>query len=65
MTNRYRAGDIRHCYADIAKIRSRLGFEPRVRFETDVGELVEWVRDQSVARHADTAAELAARGLVR
>jgi dTDP-L-rhamnose 4-epimerase len=65
VTQRYRAGDIRHCYADIAKIHGRLGFEPRVRFETDVGELVEWVRDQSVARHADTAAELAARGLVR
>ncbi len=41
IVNRYRVGDIRHCYADIAKIK-RLGFKPRVTLEEGLKELVEW-----------------------
>ncbi|MFN0074632.1 MAG: NAD-dependent epimerase/dehydratase family protein [Chloroflexota bacterium] len=47
ITGQFRAGDIRHCYADITKIQSALGFIPRVRFEDGVRELVEWVAKQS------------------
>ena len=39
---KYRAGDIRHCYADISKIRSKLGFEPSVSLQEGMKELVEW-----------------------
>lgn len=45
ITNKYRKGDIRHCYADITKIR-RLGYKPKVKFDEGVKELVEWVNDQ-------------------
>ncbi len=45
ITNKYREGDIRHCFADISKI-SRLGYAPRVSFEDGMQELVEWVNAQ-------------------
>ena len=65
VTQRYRAGDIRHCYADVSKIRRALGYEPQVRFEDGARQLVEWVRAQTPGEHTDATAELAARGLVR
>jgi len=65
---KFRAGDIRHCYADISRIRSLLGYEPRHRFETGVAELVHWVAQQqqtppTAGDSADT--ELEALGLLR
>ena len=61
----YRAGDIRHCYADISKIRERLGYQPQVRFEQGVDDLVEWVRQQEAQDRFERARdELAAHGLV-
>ncbi len=61
----YRAGDIRHCYADISKVRERLGYQPQVRFEQGVDDLVEWVRQQEAQDRSERArAELAAHGLV-
>lgn len=42
ITNKYRVGDIRHCYADISKIKSKLGFESKILFEEGMRELVTW-----------------------
>jgi dTDP-L-rhamnose 4-epimerase len=59
----YRAGDIRHCYAEISRI-SRLGYQPRIRFEQGIAELVEWVRRQQATDSFENArAELQGRGL--
>lgn len=44
--NKFRAGDIRHCYADIAKISKKLGFVPKVSFEKGMGKLIKWSQDQ-------------------
>ncbi|HET9792590.1 MAG TPA: NAD-dependent epimerase/dehydratase family protein, partial [Candidatus Angelobacter sp.] len=33
VTCKYRAGDIRHCYADLSKARALLGYEPQVTHE--------------------------------
>jgi dTDP-L-rhamnose 4-epimerase len=64
ITHKYRAGDIRHCFADISQAVSTLGYEPRVRFRAGVRELVNWVRSQRAEdKAADAAAELAAYGL--
>jgi dTDP-L-rhamnose 4-epimerase len=41
-----RAGDIRHCVADISKIRKTLGFQPSVSFPDGMGRLIAWIRDQ-------------------
>lgn len=46
ITGQFRAGDIRHCFSDIGRIRSVLGYEPTVSFEDGVRELVEWVASQ-------------------
>ncbi len=64
IVGQYRAGDIRHCYGDIAKIRRVLGYETRVRFEDGMRELVANIREEPAADHVDAAyRELAARGL--
>jgi len=44
--NKFRAGDIRHCYADISKIKEKLGFTPRVKFEDGIDDLIAWVKTQ-------------------
>jgi dTDP-L-rhamnose 4-epimerase len=64
ITGQYRAGDIRHCFADITRARQVLGYEPRVTLERGLVELASWLEGQvAVDRVADARAELAARGL--
>lgn len=66
IANKFREGDIRHCYADISKARRLLGYEPQMRFEDGVAELVEWVRHQKAEDNvAKAASELERRGLTR
>lgn len=64
-TQTFRAGDIRHCYADISKIKAGLGFEPKVRFLDGVKELARWARlQQADDRLPDAIDELVAHKLV-
>lgn len=61
---RYRAGDIRHCYADPSRARELLGFEAKTTFEHGMGQLVQWLERQHAEDRVDDATrELAARGL--
>jgi dTDP-L-rhamnose 4-epimerase len=61
---KYRVGDIRHCFADIAKARRVLGYEPQVTIEEGMAELAAWLEGQAaVDRVSQAAAELAQRGL--
>jgi dTDP-L-rhamnose 4-epimerase len=63
--HQYRAGDIRHCYADVTKARRLLGFEPRVSLQDGMADLLAWVREQTaVDRFAQVEEELAAKSLV-
>jgi len=39
VSNRYRKGDIRHCYADISKARNLLGYEPTIKLEDGLKEM--------------------------
>jgi dTDP-L-rhamnose 4-epimerase len=62
--NEYRAGDIRHCYADVSRARRELGFEPRVSFADGIREFAEWLRGRTAADAVDAAtAALTDRGL--
>ena len=64
VTGRYRAGDIRHCFADISEARRVLGYEPRHKFKDGVSELVEWLRSQTaVDRVSEASQQLASYGL--
>jgi dTDP-L-rhamnose 4-epimerase len=63
---KYRRGDIRHCFADVAKAKRLLGWEPSMTFRQGIPELVEWVQSQRQARDGVDSAwqELEARGLL-
>jgi dTDP-L-rhamnose 4-epimerase len=64
--NQFRAGDIRHCYADVTKARQLLGFEPCVPLEEGLVDLLAWVREQkAVDRFAQVEKELSEKALVR
>lgn len=60
-----RSGDIRHCFADIAKARELLDYAPQHRLEDSLEEMVRWVRGTvAVDRGAVMKQELEAMGLV-
>ena len=64
--NQFRAGDIRHCYADVTKARQLLGFKPRVPLEEGLTDLLAWVREQTaVDRFAQVEKELSEKALVK
>lgn len=64
ITGKYRAGDIRHCFADISKAQSVLGYRPRYRFQDGILELVRWLRSQTaVDKGPEMVRELRAYGL--
>ena len=62
---RYRAGDIRHCFADISRATAVLGYRPEVPLETGLAELGGWLEGQRTEDRTEAAAdELRQRGLV-
>jgi dTDP-L-rhamnose 4-epimerase len=67
VVSRFRHGDVRHCYADISRIRELLGYEPAVAFRDGMRELVGWIKEDappSEDRVAQATDELERRGLV-
>jgi dTDP-L-rhamnose 4-epimerase len=64
ITQKYRAGDIRHCYADLSKARALLGYEPQVTYEQGFAELAAWLGGQvAVDNAAAMLKELSTHGL--
>ena len=48
VTGNFRLGDIRHNFADLTKINSKLGFVPQVSFEQGIKKFTDWVLQQEV-----------------
>jgi dTDP-L-rhamnose 4-epimerase len=66
IVEKFREGDIRHCYADISKAQQVLGYIPKVAFEDGVSDLVKWVSEQESLDLVDNATrELEMRGLTK
>jgi dTDP-L-rhamnose 4-epimerase len=66
VVGRYRAGDIRHCYADTKKATELLGFKAEIGFEQGMTDLLEWLEGQQATDQVDDAlAALSKRGLSR
>jgi dTDP-L-rhamnose 4-epimerase len=66
IADRFRAGDIRHCFADISKAERVLGYSPQVVFEEGISDLVSWVQEQESLDLVQSATqELEQRGLTR
>jgi dTDP-L-rhamnose 4-epimerase len=55
ITGKFRAGDIRHCFGDISLAQRLLGYHPRLRMESAMGELVEWLGSQSAVDRVEEA----------
>jgi dTDP-L-rhamnose 4-epimerase len=65
ITGKFRAGDIRHCFADIEKSRRLLKFSPKVEFTKGLEELADYLAGQIADDQVEKATEeLARRGLV-
>lgn len=64
--NKYRVGDIRHCFADVSKIDTEFGFRPQRTFDEGMEELIEWVvgTGKPVDKTAAGMAQLVANNLV-
>ncbi len=60
-----RAGDIRHCFADIAKAPRLLGYAPTRLLDDAIDEIAAWVRGSSSPdRGEDAKRQLELHGLV-
>jgi dTDP-L-rhamnose 4-epimerase len=61
----YRAGDIRHCYADISRTVKKLDWKPVVGFEEGMRELIRWSEQRDPDDNFKQAQqELEKKGLV-
>jgi dTDP-L-rhamnose 4-epimerase len=66
LVGKYRAGDIRHCFADTRLAEQLLGFRAEIPFETGMRDLLAWLEGQEAEDSVDAAREaLVARGLAR
>ncbi|MBI5365666.1 MAG: GDP-mannose 4,6-dehydratase [Planctomycetes bacterium] len=65
ITGAFRKGDVRHCYPDLTRAQTLLGWTPRVSFEEGMRELIAW-SDTVTARDGFAKAhrEMAKKGLV-
>ncbi len=65
IVGKFRQGDVRHCFSDITKIKTALGFEPQVSLAEGMKELIEWSRSVEAEDKVEAATkELIDKGLV-
>lgn len=63
----YRMGDIRHNFADMTKIKTKLNFEPAFHFDRGIKLFCDWVNAQEVEadNYSQSINEMKIRGLYR
>ena len=65
---KYRIGDIRHCVADISKIKKKLGYSPKLTFKEGIDDLIGWIKSHKhiVPKPSQNAMqELKEKGLLK
>lgn len=67
ISGNYRLGDIRDNYADLTKIKSKLGFAPKVSFEDGIRRFTAWVEKQEVVedKYEKSIEEMKEKGLYK
>jgi dTDP-L-rhamnose 4-epimerase len=67
ITGNYRLGDIRHNYADLKKINTKLGFAPKINFEEGIKRFTSWVNTQEIKEdnYGKSIAELKQKGMYK
>lgn len=64
ITRKFRTADIRHCFADITKIKKTLGWQPKIAFSQGIKDVFEWSLNEVASDKVDQAmSELGKRGL--
>jgi len=65
ITNEFRKGDVRHCFADTSKISSKLDFKLNIKFEDGMRELIKWSdHAEAIDKFDQAAQELKEHGLI-
>ncbi len=67
ISGNYRLGDIKDNYADLTKIQTKLGFEPKVSFEEGIKRFTKWVNAQEVVedQYEKSINEMKEKGLYK
>ena len=67
ITGTYRLGDIRHNYADLNKIESKLGFKKAFTFDQGIRHFTDWVNNQQIEtdNYSKSIEEMRRRGLLK
>ena len=67
ISGNYRLGDIRHNFADLKRIKSKLNFEPKVFFEEGIKKFTDWVNQQHIIvdKYEESIAEMKQKGLFK
>lgn len=67
VSGNFRLGDIRHNFADLSKIKNKLGYQAQFDFESGVKRFVDWVKSQEVMEdnYAKSIDEMKAKGLFK
>jgi dTDP-L-rhamnose 4-epimerase len=66
VTNKFRDGDIRNCFADISLIKEKLGWKPKWVFEEGVKTMTDWlISEKENAYKVDSLDELKNMGLIK
>lgn len=65
--NNYRLGDIRHNYADLSKIKQKLGYEPKYLFAEGIKLFCNWVNQQKIStdNYEKSISEMKQKGLFK
>ncbi|MFH1588373.1 MAG: GDP-mannose 4,6-dehydratase, partial [Candidatus Diapherotrites archaeon] len=63
--NKFRKGDVRHCFADISKAEDKLEWTPKISFREGMKEIIEWGKTVKAEDLFDKASkELKEKGLI-
>ena len=67
ISGNFRLGDIRHNYADLNKIKTKLGFVPSYSFERGIAKFTSWVKSQELSQsnYNQSIEEMRNRGLYK
>ncbi len=67
VSGQFRLGDIRHNFADISKIKAKLGFRPTISFEEGMSKFTNWVLQQNIqdVKFKESLDEMKVKGLLQ
>lgn len=65
ITNNYRDGDIRNCFADISLTKKILRWTPKWKFKEGITTMLDWLKQEKTTKTNNSFDELKKRGLVK